>query len=103
MNYMNGYDFPMTQGRVLPNITLREIDLPEVKSWVVGGKYFLTVQVEMTGQRTMKNLDAPNLDRNKIEGDFQILSLKMLDPEATKQEEQKAWEETVARNLSGAK
>lgn len=94
---------PMHEGRMLPSITFRQSDLPQVLEWEVNNNYYLIVKVEMTGKRTMKNLDAPNSDRNKIEGDFKILSVKALgrEPLDLRKAEQKDWEETVAKALSG--
>lgn len=93
---------PMHQGRELPRITLREIDLPEVKTWQVNGKYYVVMKVEMVGKRNRKDIEAPE-DKEKIEGDFEILTVKALGekPVDAKTLEQQHFEQTVADIRSG--
>ena len=66
---------PMHGERELPYITLREIDLPGVLTWEVNSQHYLVVKVEMVGKR---NVDVSKGDRQKTEGDFQVLSIKAL-------------------------
>jgi len=93
---------PMETERELPQFTLRQIDLPEVLTWEINGKYYLVLKVEMTGKRNRRDIEATE-DREKIEGDFQIMSIKALGdkPVDRKTLEQQAFEETVARAKSG--
>jgi hypothetical protein len=65
------------EDRELPMFTLRQIDLPDILKWQVGGKYYLVMKVEMVGLRNRKDLDAYN-DRPKVEGDFQVMSIRAL-------------------------
>ena len=73
-------DMPVhAEGRVLPEIRFREEDLPSVKNWKVNGKYYLIVKVEMVGKQSAKAVGADDYtDREKIEGQFQILNVKPL-------------------------
>lgn len=93
---------PMHQGRELPQFTLRQIDLPEVLTWEVNGKYYLILQVEMIGKRNRTDIEAPE-DKQKIEADFQIMSIRALGdkPIDRKTMEQQAFEEIVAKAKSG--
>ncbi len=54
-----GMMIPESSDRILPSFSLTEKDLPEIKKWMVGGKYKLEIEVEqiasekseyMTGQ-----------------------------------------------------
>lgn len=40
-------DHPMEMARMLPSFSLSAKDLPEIKSWKVGKKYKLEMEVEM--------------------------------------------------------
>lgn len=66
---------PMHEGRELPTVYFREIDLPELKGWKVGGEYLLMIEVE---QISLNNLsDAPTgSDKKKLEATFRIKSVK---------------------------
>jgi hypothetical protein len=93
-------DQPMHEGRDLPFITLREIDLPEVRVWEVGGKYFLVIGVEMTGKRERKYSlpeGAPSSDENKIDGDFKITSVQLLPEKEANKMEREAFEGALAK------
>lgn len=96
-------NMPMSEGRELGYLTFRQIDLPEILQWEVNKEYYIIVKVEMTGNRVMKNLDAPNSDRNKMEADFEIKSVRALgkEPLDLKTIERKDWENTVGKALSG--
>ena len=67
---------PMTEGRILPNISFRQIDLPEVVTWQIGEQHYIVVKVKMIAKRSREDL--PPEDQNKIEGDFSMLSVKAL-------------------------
>ena len=53
------YDEPMQVGADLPRFNLRQIDLPDVEYWEVGGQYYIIMKVEMTGKRVRKDLQNP--------------------------------------------
>ena len=98
------YDMPMTEGRVLPQITLREIDFPQVNEWEVGDKKYVVMKVEMTAKRSGKNIGLGNgNDSTKIEGDFQMLSIKSLgvEPVDAKSLETKEFNDVIAKIKSG--
>lgn len=88
--------------RTLPTFTLRQIDLPEILQWQVGGKYYVLMKVEMTGLRNMKELNSRE-DKSKVEADFQVQSIravgdKPIDPTVI---EKKEFEDMVAKVKSG--
>jgi len=93
---------PMHETRVLPSFSLREIDLPEVRSWEVNGEYYLIVKVKMTGKRDQRVSEAKE-DREKMEGDFEVHSIKALGdkPVDVKALEQEDFENVKAKALSG--
>jgi len=94
------YDLPMHEGRALPHFSLREIDLPQIKDWEVSGKYFLLVKVEMVGKYNRKDLDS-KVDKSKVEGDFQVLSIKAVEHDEYAEMDSKAFEKVVAKAKSG--
>ena len=93
---------PMHGELRLPPLTLRETDLAEVAQWEVGGKYYLIIEVEQTAKRNSKNLEAPDSGRVKIEGDFQILSIKVPSTGEQEKMEKKAFEGALAKARSGS-
>ena len=101
-NISNISVMPMHGERLLPTFTLREIDLPAVKRWEVNSEYYLVLKVEMIGKNNRRNIGDPE-DRQKVEGWFQVMSIKVLDdkPVDRKTLEQQAFEETVAKAKSG--
>jgi hypothetical protein len=95
---------PMHEGRELPSFSLREIDLPDVRVWEVGGKYYLIVGVEMIGKRERKGTlpeDAPKSDEGKIDGDFKMTSVQELPEKESAKMERKAFEGALAKAKSG--
>ena len=78
MTYDSVASNPMHEGRELPSFSLREVDLPDVEYWEVGKSYYIVMKVEMTGKRNRKDLDS-KVDKQRIEGDFQIHSIRPLD------------------------
>lgn len=95
---------PMHEGRDLPSLTFREIDLPEVRVWEVGGKYFLIIGVEMTGKRERKGMipeGASKADEDKIDGDFKIMNVQLLPEKEANKLEKKAFEGALAKARSG--
>jgi len=99
---MNELSMPMHAERELPVFTLRQIDLPEVGYWEVNGDYYLIMKVQMIGKRNNRDLEAPE-DKQKIEGDFQIKSIRALGdkPINRKTLEQQDFERVVAKAKSG--
>ena len=98
-------DLPMhARGRNLPTIRLRQEELPEVRGWVVNGKHYLVVKVEMVGKHNTKSVGADDpTDIGKIEGEFQVLSVKALGdtPVDAKSLEREDMERVVADVRSG--
>jgi len=93
---------PMHEGRVLPQFSLREIDLPQVIEWEVNGEYYVVMKVKMLGKRIQQISDAPE-DRQRIEGDFEMRSIKAVGdkPIDPKRLEQAEMETIKAKALSG--
>ena len=92
----------MHEGRELPEFSLREIDLPQIASWEVGGKYYLVIGVEMSGKRENKysmstKAEAPESDKVKLEGDFVMTSVQILPEEEANKMEKEAFEGALAR------
>ncbi len=91
-------------GRELPQFTLRQEELPEVRTWEVNGKYYLVLRVEMVGKSNTKafGMNDPS-DKEKIEGRFQVLNIKPLGnkPVDAKTLEKRDFENTVADVKSG--
>lgn len=96
------YDMPMHEGRELPQFTLRENDLPHVRTWEVNGKYYLIMEVEMTAKRIRKDLETKS-DQSKVEGDFMVISIKVPDDKIQQSLEKQAFETAYAKNVSGQK
>ena len=82
--------------------SLRQIDLPEVSKWEVGGQYYVLMKVEMIGLRNMPYMEQES-DRPKLEGDFKMLSIRAVDsqPIDTKSIEKKEFENMVGKIKSG--
>lgn len=72
--------------RELPRVTFTAADVPEIKDWKVGGKYYLELEVEQV---------AIEKDRYGFEGEkekpltatFKVLAVKALDHGSHKKEE----------------
>lgn len=92
----------MHENRELPYFSLRQIDLPEVVKWQVGGQYYVLMKVEMTGIRNMPYMEQES-DRPKLEGDFKMLSVRAVDsnPIDTKAIEKQEFENMVGKVKSG--
>jgi len=71
-------EFPMPQGRELPVVNFREIDLPELRGWEIGGKYYLVLKVEMVEKRNNTLLDMERNDQSKLEATFKVTNVKAL-------------------------
>jgi len=96
------YDMPMQTERDLPYFSLRQIDLPEVREWEVGGEYYLVMKVKMIGKRSMSNLKESN-DGTKLEGEFKMLMVEKVDNNSATQKtlEDKAFQKALTRAKSG--
>jgi len=96
------YNMSMETERDLPYFSLRQIDLPEVREWEVGGEYYLVMKVKMTGKRSRADLPERQ-DQGSVEGDFQMHTIKALDdkPVDVKTLEAKAFEAVLTRAKSG--
>jgi len=92
---------PMAQ-HDLPQFTLRQQDLPEVKMMEVKQEKYLVMKVKMIGKRSREDLNS-KVDKESVEGDFQVMSIKALGdkPVDAKSLEQKEFEEVVAKAKSG--
>ena len=93
---------PYSEGRDLPSFTLRQIDLPDILKWNVGGEYYILMKVEMIGLRNMKGLEQES-DQPKIEADFQVESVRPIGdkPVDAKSIEKKSFEKLVGKIKSG--
>ena len=98
-------DMPIhAQSRTLPRFRLRQEELPQVRSWEVNKKYYLIVKVEMIAKANTKSVGVEDMaDREKIEGEFQVLAVKPLGntPVDAKSLERADFERTVADVRSG--
>jgi len=86
--------------RDLPRFTLAQEELPEVRKWMVNGKYYLVLKVEMVGKHNNKVVGADNSgDEGKLEGRFQVLSIKPLTdkPVDAKSLEREDFERVIAK------
>ena len=98
------YPMPMTEGRQLPRFNLREIDMPEVKTWEVGEKYYIVMKVEMLAKHSGKEMGMmQGNDGSKVEGEFQMLSIKKLgiEPVDAKSLESKEFQNVINKVKSG--
>jgi len=93
---------PMTEGRELPQFTLRQIDFPDVIKMEVKDTQYIVMKIEMIGKRSRADLQNSN-DGSKVEGDFRVLSMRTLGekPVDVKSLEQEHFEKTIAKIKSG--
>lgn len=87
------------EGRELPRFSLRQEELPEVRTWEVNSKHYIVLRVEMIGKRNTKAVGADDFsDKEKIEGTFQVLNVKPLGnkPVDAKVLEREDFEKTIA-------
>lgn len=83
---------PMRANKPQPSVSLSEEDLPEIKSWKVGGKYSIILEVELT-RLSKGDVFMDEKDR-KYEASFKITSATT---EGGEQEKAKAEEEKASR------
>lgn len=99
------YAMPMPMDRQLPTLYgLRQEDLPEIVNMEVGDKRYVVLKVEMVAKRSGKAMDMVDKnDRTKMEGDFQVQSIKVLgkEPVDAKTLESKEFQAVIAKVLSG--
>lgn len=99
---MNNISIPLSSGRSLPTFCLREIDLPEVTQWEIGGQYYVVAKVEMVAKMAAKAFGMENSnDGGKLEAEFKMLSVKKLGAAESSALEKKAFESFSARVKSG--
>ena len=98
-------ELPLHEGRQLPVLYgLREIDLPEIVPMEVGDQKYLILKVEMVAKRSGAGMGlADSNDQRKMEGDFQIHSIKVLgqEPVDAKTLESKEFQAVIAKVKSG--
>ena len=96
------YDMPMHQGRELPRLRLRQIDLPEILQWDLNGQYYIVLKVEMISKNNRKDIESSE-DQGKLEADFQVLSVRALGdrPIDAKAIEREDFDLVVAKARSG--
>lgn len=94
-----------TQGRDLPMICgLRQEDFPDLITMEVGGTRYVVLKVELVAKRSGKAMGMGDKnDQTKMEGDFQINSIKILgkEPVDAKSLESKEFQAATAKVLSG--
>lgn len=94
-----------TMGRELPMICgLRQEDFPEIVSMEVGNQRYVVMKLEMVSKRSGKAMGLRDRnDMGKVEGDFQINSIKILgkEPVDAKSLESKEFQAVTAKVLSG--
>ena len=93
---------PIHQGRTLPRVSFRQIDLPEISEWEVNSPHYLVVKVEMVGKNNTDGMESPQ-DHKKLEADFRITNVRALgdEPVDAKSLESEDFERVVARAKSG--
>lgn len=62
--------------RELPRITFTAKDLPEIKSWKVGGKYHLELEVEQVSMS--KNEYGFEEEKDELKSTFKVMKVKAL-------------------------
>lgn len=86
----------MKNKRILPTISFTEEDLPEIKDWKVGDKYFLVMEVEQISLRQGSEWQGEEDDKAKeTRATFKILSVGVNEGET------ESYEEEYARKRSG--
>ena len=95
---------PMHEGRLLPSISLRQNDLPEISQWDINSKHYIILKVEVTGKHNRKDLvQAPTSDQVKLEANLQIVSVLALtdEPVDAATLKRKEFEELTSQIKSG--
>ena len=71
---------PMTEGRELPVIQMREFDLPQIREWEIGSEHYVVVKVKLMEKRDNAiRDDMDETDKKRIEGVLKMQSVKVLD------------------------
>lgn len=91
-------DEPVSPERILPRLSLRKSDLPDISYWEVGDSYYVVAKLEMVG----KHEDGEG-NKKEIEGNFKVQSIRAVgnEPIDVKSLEKKDFEKTVAKVKSG--
>lgn len=79
------FAMPMPSGRELPSISVSELDLPELKTWEVNGKYFIIAKVEMVEKHNHRDFladGAPESQKKALGGRFKLLNIAAIGNEA---------------------
>lgn len=87
---------PMKTKRILPRITLKGEDLPEMKAWKVGEKYMIVIEAEMVALKQGQEYEFEPSDDKSTTGTFALHGVGVLD------EEDEDFETEYARKRSGA-
>lgn len=90
--------------RDLPQMNLKQEELPEVKHWDVNSKHYIILKVEVVAKRNTKAHGINDLsDKQKMEATLQVLNIKPLgdEPVDAKTLEQRDFEEVAARARTG--
>ena len=92
----------MTQGRELPSISFRQIDMPEILDWEVNSEHYIVCKVKVIGKNNNEYINAPE-DKNKIEANLKVLNVTALSdkPVDAKTLESKEFQKIKAKVLSG--
>lgn len=83
--------------RILPTIRLTDKDLPEIKSWEVGNKYILIMEVEQIAMRQGEEWQGAGDDKTKT-ATFKVLKVGV---EETDDNPAETYEEDYAEKRSG--
>lgn len=68
----------MKEVKYKPHLSLSSKELPQIKTWEVGKKYTLKLEVEMVSQSKGDEFSMMGGDKNQMEGRFKINSVKDL-------------------------
>ena len=79
---------PMRANKPQPSVSLSEDDLPEIKGWKVGSKYYIVLEVEQT-RLSKGDIFMDEKDR-KYEASFKILSAKVADKDYESEDTEEA-------------
>lgn len=77
---------PAEPKRELPRVTFTAEDIPEIKSWKIGGKYYLELEVEEVAAE--KDRYGYEEDKQKpLTAIFKVLAVKALEHESKEKDE----------------
>lgn len=87
---------PKKMKKILPRVTIKGDDLPEIEDWKVGEKYMVVMEVEMVAMRKGKEYEFEPSDDKSTTGTFAIHAL------GEYEEKEEDSETEYARMRSGA-